>query len=244
MFRCSQNGSLLSALQPKAPFLQKLDNSACPWFCCSNLHIVHPPRLYEKKGTKSTPSTMSTRSVVVIELPERSCSPQQLEYILSQVRVFYHRLSTEFCASTGQRLCIKWVRHLASNTNISADILTYNRIGPWQAQHHPWATEHLPEAPQGSQNGTVPLSLPLRGLASPIALRASSVHDDEMPMWAPILQIVFARNWLRQAGPAARMRWGRLARRGSCPWSILGTRRGFRISRPTLPVSAPILLCI
>lgn len=47
---------------------------------------------------------MSSRFVVVIELPEKSCSTQVLEHILGQVREFFDRLSSGLEGSIGQRL--------------------------------------------------------------------------------------------------------------------------------------------
>ncbi|CAD6592044.1 MAG: hypothetical protein ASARMPRED_005953 [Alectoria sarmentosa] len=58
---------------------------------------------------------MSSQFEVVIELPEGSCSPQELEQILAQVKNFFDRLSNGLRESAGQRLIVT--------------------IGPWEAQH-------------------------------------------------------------------------------------------------------------
>ncbi|KAF6233234.1 hypothetical protein HO173_008523 [Letharia columbiana] len=89
---------------------------------------------------------MNSRFVVMVELPEMSCSPQTLEHIVGQVRKFFDRLSSELRASTGQ--------HLRAT------------IGPWKAQHAQWAGECPVKVPQNSQNdASIPITLFLKDSA-------------------------------------------------------------------------------
>lgn len=61
-------------------------------------------RIQRGEVTTSSPRKMNSRFVVMVELPEMSCSPQTLEHIVGQVRKFFDRLSSELRASTGQHL--------------------------------------------------------------------------------------------------------------------------------------------
>lgn len=106
---------------------------------------------------------MSSRSLVVIELPEGSCSPQVLETILRQVREFFDRLSSGLNEFTGQRLRVT--------------------IGPWEVQHRELAGDCSVEVPQSSQNNVstpTPTTYSPGRFARPFALEASSAQDGGM----------------------------------------------------------------
>lgn len=104
---------------------------------------------------------MSSRSLIVIELPEGSCSPQVLESILRQVREFFDRLSSGLYDFTGQRLKVT--------------------IGPWEGQHCVWAGDCSVEVAQNSQNNTsTPTSTTIfpGNFARNVGYGASLAQDD------------------------------------------------------------------
>lgn len=136
----------------------------------------HLPGSNEGETTARFPRTMSSRFVIVIELPERSCSAQLLEHVLDQVRVFFNGLSSWLREFTGQHLRVAWVYRSAVKQN-SADVLAYDRIGPWEAQHCRWAGASSVEAPESSQNDAFTrTTLPLEGLARHAALEVRQVQ--------------------------------------------------------------------
>lgn len=117
----------------------------------------HLPGSNEGETTARFPRTMSSRFVIVIELPERSCSAQLLEHVLDQVRVFFNGLSSWLREFTGQHLRVA--------------------IGPWEAQHCRWAGASSVEAPESSQNDAFTrTTLPLEGLARHAALEVRQVQ--------------------------------------------------------------------
>ncbi|CAD6585702.1 MAG: hypothetical protein ASARMPREDX12_002096 [Alectoria sarmentosa] len=99
---------------------------------------------------------MSSQFEVVIELPEGSCSPQELEQILAQVKNFFDRLSNGLRESAGQRLIVT--------------------IGPWEAQHRRWAGEFSVDASQSLLNNASAQTLPLDSLVKHAALGSSPVQ--------------------------------------------------------------------
>ena len=63
-----------------------------------------------------------------------------------------------------------------ARSKTSADVLAFNRIGPWEAQHRRWAGEFSVDASQSLLNNASAQTLPLDSLVKHAALGSSPVQ--------------------------------------------------------------------
>ena len=156
-------------------------------------------RTQQEEIKTSSHTTMISQFKVVIELPEGSCYPQVLEQILAQVNKFFDRLSNGLRESTGLRLRVTWVYKTAAKSKTSADVLAFNRIGPWEAQHPRWAGEFSIDAPQSLlNNGCAQTALPLESLVKHAALGSSPVQPGGVHR---LVFYIYSCCWVRLIAP-------------------------------------------